>query len=104
MARAVDFYECLGFRRNYGGHDATFTSFRAGTGHLNLILQPTEKTWKWWGRVIIFVDDVDAMYRRALHSGLNPTTKPRDAEWGERYFHISDPDGHEISFSRELKP
>ena len=27
---------------------------------------------------------------------------PRDAEWGERYFHILDPDGHELSFARPL--
>jgi uncharacterized glyoxalase superfamily protein PhnB len=22
---------------------------------------------------------------------------PRDAEWGERFFHLTDPDGHELS-------
>ncbi|MGH8701888.1 MAG: VOC family protein, partial [Burkholderiales bacterium] len=27
---------------------------------------------------------------------------PADAPWGERYFHISDPDGHELSFARPL--
>ncbi len=25
----------------------------------------------------------------------------RDAEWGERYFHIIDLDGHELSFARK---
>src|SRR5438094_9365715 len=24
---------------------------------------------------------------------------PRDAEWGERFFHVTDPDGHELSFA-----
>jgi len=24
--------------------------------------------------------------------------RPRDASWGERYFHMPDPDGHELSF------
>jgi uncharacterized glyoxalase superfamily protein PhnB len=28
---------------------------------------------------------------------------PRDGSWGERYFHIKDPDGHELSFA-ELLP
>jgi uncharacterized glyoxalase superfamily protein PhnB len=28
---------------------------------------------------------------------------PRDAEWGERFFHVTDPDGHEISFAWPLK-
>jgi uncharacterized glyoxalase superfamily protein PhnB len=27
---------------------------------------------------------------------------PRDAEWGERFFHLVDPDGHELSFARPL--
>jgi uncharacterized glyoxalase superfamily protein PhnB len=27
---------------------------------------------------------------------------PADAIWGERYFHITDPDGHEISFAMLL--
>jgi uncharacterized glyoxalase superfamily protein PhnB len=27
---------------------------------------------------------------------------PSDAPWGERYFHIRDPDGHELSFARRL--
>ena len=25
-----------------------------------------------------------------------------DAEWGEHYFHIADPDGHELSFAKPL--
>ena len=40
---------------------------------------------------------------RALAAGYSPDTAPRDAEWGERYFHITDPDGHELSFARPLK-
>jgi hypothetical protein len=27
---------------------------------------------------------------------------PRNAEWEQRYFHLSDPDGHELSFARPL--
>jgi uncharacterized glyoxalase superfamily protein PhnB len=27
---------------------------------------------------------------------------PSDAPWGERYFHVTDPDGHELSFARPL--
>jgi uncharacterized glyoxalase superfamily protein PhnB len=28
---------------------------------------------------------------------------PHDAEWGERYFHVTDPDGHELSFAWPLR-
>jgi uncharacterized glyoxalase superfamily protein PhnB len=27
---------------------------------------------------------------------------PSDAPWGERYFHVRDPAGHELSFARLL--
>jgi len=41
--------------------------------------------------------------RRALGSATSSTpASPDDAPWGERYFHIRDPDGHELSFARPL--
>jgi catechol 2,3-dioxygenase-like lactoylglutathione lyase family enzyme len=102
MARAVAFYTALGFVLKYGGPDAGFTSFHAGTGHLNLTTAPAGRQWSWWGRAIFHVDDVDALHRRAVAGGLSPAFTPRDAPWGERYFHITDPDGHELSFARLL--
>ena len=56
-----------------------------------------------WGRAIIWVDDVDAMHARAVATGYRPLTDPADAPWGERYFHITDPSGHELSFARRLR-
>jgi catechol 2,3-dioxygenase-like lactoylglutathione lyase family enzyme len=79
---------------------ATFTSFGAGAGYLNLILSPTHQP-AWWGRVIFRVDHADAMYHTLLDQGLQPEP-PRDGSWGERYFHLSDPDGHELSFAELL--
>ena len=102
MSRAVQFYRRLGFQVIHGGENASFTSFRAGTGYLNLTAQPAERQWSWWGRVIFYVSDVDALHDRAVAQGLRPDTTPRDAEWGERYFHLTDPDGHEISFAKPL--
>ena len=102
MAGAVRFYRQAGFEIAYGGEDATFTSFRAGPEFLNLILQPAERRWSWWGRVIFYVDDVDALHARLVAAGYRPDTEPRDAEWGERFFHVTDPDGHELSFARPL--
>ena len=74
-----------------------------GSSYLNLIAQPAERRWSWWGRVIFYVADVDALYDRALVAGFQPATVPRDAEWGERFFHLIDPDGHELSFARPLR-
>ena len=98
MDRAVDFYESLGFKVCHGGRGEPFTSFRAGPCYINLAAgTPTSSLW---GRVIIYVSDVDAMYTRALDAGHIAETTPEDAFWGERYFHLRDPDGNEISFAR----
>ncbi len=85
MRRAVGFYRMLGFEMTHGGEDATFTSFKAGNGYL------------------IYESDVDALYARVLAAGYRPQAPPRDAEWGERYFHLTDPDGHELSFAWPLR-
>jgi catechol 2,3-dioxygenase-like lactoylglutathione lyase family enzyme len=102
MARAVPFYEALGFTLKYGGAASDFTSFHAGSGYLNLFTAPASQGWGAWGRAIFHVDDVDAQHARALAAGLTPEFAPRDAPWGERYFHIRDPDGHELSFAKPL--
>jgi catechol 2,3-dioxygenase-like lactoylglutathione lyase family enzyme len=102
MAAAVTFYVALGFQMRYGGPDAEFTSFRVGGGYLNLQLGERRSELV-WGRIVFWVDDVDAMYERARSAGLTPLTEPADAPWGERYFHIHDPAGHELSFARPLE-
>jgi uncharacterized glyoxalase superfamily protein PhnB len=104
MGQAVRFYRTLGFEVLHGDEDSSFTSFRAGTSYLNLIAQPAERRWSWWGRVIFYVADVDALYARALAAGYQPAAVPQDADWGERFFHLMDPDGHELSFARPLLP
>jgi uncharacterized glyoxalase superfamily protein PhnB len=104
MEQAVRFYRALGFEVLHGGEDSSFTSFQAGSSYLNLIAQPADRRWSWWGRIIFYVADVDALYDRALATGSQPATPPRDAEWGERFFHLTDPDGHELSFARPLSP
>jgi catechol 2,3-dioxygenase-like lactoylglutathione lyase family enzyme len=101
MSRAVRFYSALGFPIRYGSEQSSFTSFNVGPGYLNLVLRP-DTSRQWWGRVIFHVSDVDAIHARAREAGLAPASEPRDAEWGERFFHILDPDGHELSFAKPL--
>ncbi len=103
MARALEFYQALGFTLGYGDEQASFSSLSAGSSFINLIAQAPDRTWSWWGRVIFYVSDVDAFYQRAIDRALHPQTPPRNATWGERYFHITDPDGHELSFAKHLE-
>ena len=98
---SVEFYESLGFKRLFGGADADFTSFQVGACYLNIASGEKEKSTL-WGRVIFYVDDVDKMYQRALKCNMKPLTQPSDAPWGERYFHLRDPDENELSFAKPL--
>jgi catechol 2,3-dioxygenase-like lactoylglutathione lyase family enzyme len=101
MAVAVAFYRHLGFQVVFGGPETAFTSLRAGPGFLNLQLDRGRSVASpIWGRTIFWVDDVDTAYERALAAGLRPEAPPADAPWGERFFHLRDPDGHEMSFAR----
>jgi catechol 2,3-dioxygenase-like lactoylglutathione lyase family enzyme len=100
MHRSVAFYADLGFPV-VGGHAGdAFTTLRAGRSFLNLQLVEGFGPTVVWGRAIFWVDDVDALHARAVAAGHAPEFAPLDAEWGERYFHLRDPDGHELSFAR----
>ncbi len=101
MVSAVEFYDKLGLEMKYGGREASFTSYYVGAAEfLNLILSPSY-TPGWWGRFIIRVDGVDEFHSLLTERGLQPES-PRNGPWGERYFHLWDPDGHEISFAEPL--
>ena len=102
MERSVEFYRTLGFQLLYGGEDTRFTSFRAGSSYLNLAVDSRNQQHLWRGRVIFYTSDVDALYDHATLHGLRPDTEPQNAEWRERFFHLTDPDGHQISFAKPL--
>ncbi len=103
MGAAVAFYEAIGFRTIVGGAAAAFTTFRVGPTFLNLQLDGSPPRRRdVWGRIVFWVDDVDAMHARVRAAGRAPEMAPSDAAWGERYFHVRDPDGHELSFARLL--
>ena len=55
-----------------------------------------------WGRLIFHVTNVDAFWIHLKERGFNPEI-PRDVSWGERYFHMLDRDGHELSFAQPLQ-
>src|ERR1700716_619133 len=76
MPRAVRFYRALGFEVLHGGEESSFTSFRAGASYLNLIAQPAEQRWFWWGRVIFYVADVDALTTVRSQQGASQLRRP----------------------------
>ncbi|MDA0352571.1 MAG: VOC family protein [Chloroflexi bacterium] len=104
MAKALAFYAVLGFRTVWSAPDQSFVTVKVGDAWLNLFLATPEATWGPWGRYILHVDDVDAFHTKLIEAGYQPAMAPSDAAWGERYFHILDPDGHEVSLAKRLRP
>ncbi len=100
MRRSVEFYRRLGFEVVHGGEQSDFTSLRSGDAFVNLALSPSYQE-HWWGRAVFRVENADAHFEALRSAGLQPAT-PRDAPWGERFFHVNDPDGHQLSFAALL--
>jgi catechol 2,3-dioxygenase-like lactoylglutathione lyase family enzyme len=102
MQASVQFYRnVLGMELIYGGEDSCFSSLRATQAESAILNLQTGHPETHWGRLILYVTDVDSFWRHLKQSGLKPAS-PEDGAWGERYFHMLDPDGHEVSFARPL--
>jgi catechol 2,3-dioxygenase-like lactoylglutathione lyase family enzyme len=103
MKASVEFYrDVLGMKLLYGGERASFSSLRASDSASAILNLEQGDSMPQWGRLIFHVTDVDAFWTHLREKGCDPET-PRDASWGERYFHMLDPDGHELSFARPLQ-
>ena len=100
MPEAIAFYTQLGFTLVYGSPQARFSTLQAGDALINLTLAPNFKP-TWWGRTIFRVDNVETIYDTAVARGLTPSAI-QNGSWGERYFHLTDPNGHELSFAQLL--
>ena len=128
MERSCNFYSCIpGFRLVYGGsHTDSFTTYEIGSGesrnnskmYLNLKLTSptipiilitmvvTEEIH--FGRIIFHTEDVDKLYsylrnKEDISNTILFEDEPKDAPWGERYFHLREPDGYQLSFAKPLK-
>ena len=103
MKASVQFYrDVLGMELVYGGERAGFSSLRTKDAQSAILNLEEGDTVTDWGRLIFHVADVDAFWTYLCEKGFRPE-RPRDASWGERYFHMPDPDGHELSFARPLQ-
>ena len=103
MTQSVRFYrDVLGMELLYGGESMAFSSLRARNAQSAILNLEQGEAVTHWGRLIFYVRDVDSLWHHLRDRGLAPEV-PRDAPWGERYFHMTDPDGHELSFAQPLQ-
>jgi len=109
MKKSVDFYSKIpNFKIVYGGPDSQFTSFLIedpAKSYLNLKLNDTRSPN--FGRIIFYTDNVDELFTYMQNdetiSKLGKLeSEPQDATWGERFFHMLDPDGYKMSFATPI--
>jgi catechol 2,3-dioxygenase-like lactoylglutathione lyase family enzyme len=123
MERSCNFYSQIpGFKVVYGGTgDDTFTTYEIVESnanvkmYLNLELgishgdnhDEHDAGKRYFGRIIFFTEDVDKLYRyfkqnENISNTIYFENEPTDGSWGERYFHIREPDGYQLSFAKPL--
>jgi catechol 2,3-dioxygenase-like lactoylglutathione lyase family enzyme len=113
MVKSCEFYSNLpGFKLVYGGPSDPFSTFEVGEGsmtHLNLELVSGSAKVKRedFGRIIFYTEDVDKLYHfmksdKTVSNTITFENEPADAPWGERFFHVREPDGYQLSFARPL--
>ena len=112
MKKSVDFYSKIpNFKIVYGGSDSQFTSFLiddTSKSYLNLRIDEVSAEATHWSRIIFYVDDVDELFDYMENDETisrlgNLESKPVDAAWGERFFHVLDPDGYKLSFATPIR-
>jgi catechol 2,3-dioxygenase-like lactoylglutathione lyase family enzyme len=115
-----------GFRLTYGGEPSdSFTTFEIGKGsnaaYINLELIDDDgssgfyngstvgkmKETEDFGRIIFHVENVDELYsymkyNEYISKSIVFENEPANAPWGERFFHIREPNGYQLSFAQPL--
>jgi catechol 2,3-dioxygenase-like lactoylglutathione lyase family enzyme len=131
MEKSCSLYSNIpGFRLTYGGKPSDrFTTFEIGkeskaTTFLNLELIEEEKDSsdfykksnlekmkmkvnEDFGRIIFHTENVDKLYSYMKHDeyiskSIVFENEPTNAPWGERFFHIREPNGYQLSFAQPL--
>ena len=51
----------------------------------------------------LYVDDCDAVFRRAIEAGATSMGPPTDMFWGDRYAVVRDPFGHNWSIGTQMR-
>jgi catechol 2,3-dioxygenase-like lactoylglutathione lyase family enzyme len=122
MEKSCNFYSQIpGFKVVYGGSsEDTFTTFEIGEPitkmYLNLELSiansnhsgSDRKRRRHFGRIIFHTEDVDKLYsyfkgNMNISNLISFENEPTNAAWGERFFHIREPDGYQLSFAEPIR-
>jgi catechol 2,3-dioxygenase-like lactoylglutathione lyase family enzyme len=129
MEKSCSLYSKIpGFRRTYGGKPYDrFTTFEIGEGsnattYLNLeLIEDNECSYDFskvpnlgktrasedFGRIIFHTKNVDRLYSymkqdEYISKSIVFEKEPTNAPWGERFFHVRELNGYQLSFAKPL--
>jgi catechol 2,3-dioxygenase-like lactoylglutathione lyase family enzyme len=85
---------------DYSGSSADFNNNKSNLG------EKTKESEN-FGRIIFHTDNVDKLYSymeydEYVSKSIIFESKPTNAPWGERFFHIREPNGYQLSFAQPL--
>lgn len=121
MRVSCSFYSKIpGFRLIFGGHRGdSFTTYQMGHSKFTTYLNLEQKKFSdtelkklnkntHFGRIIFYTNDVDKLYlyfknSKSISNMISLENEPINAQWDERYFHLREPDGYQLSFAQPIK-
>ncbi|WP_417274281.1 VOC family protein [Celeribacter halophilus] len=114
MARAIEFYEILGFDFAGGFLSEDHVEPVRGPGEPRLMIDSAESMERLTGEgprppnhsaFALLCDrpaEVDALAAKIAEAGFRVATRPWDAFWGQRYATVVDPDGYRVDLFAPL--
>jgi catechol 2,3-dioxygenase-like lactoylglutathione lyase family enzyme len=104
VERSRAFYECLPGAVLVNHRPGQFALLQIGRTRLGLLtsrfLPPGAPGFHL--EISTGASGVDALYDAVRAAGLEPEGSPTNRSWGERTFHVTDPDGNLIEFDSRL--
>jgi catechol 2,3-dioxygenase-like lactoylglutathione lyase family enzyme len=88
-------------------HEDDYTGSAADFNNNKSNLGEKTKGGENFGRIIFHTDNVDKLYSymeydEYVSKSIIFESKPTNAPWGERFFHIREPNGYQLSFAQPL--
>jgi PhnB protein len=106
LSRAFGFRE----RLRFAGKDGTVSHAEIELGDGTIMLGDPGSDYRNPNRlgavtqyVHVYVDEVDAHYKRAKSAGATISSEPKDQEYGDRSYSVRDLEGHAWTFAQHVR-
>jgi catechol 2,3-dioxygenase-like lactoylglutathione lyase family enzyme len=104
VERSRDFYKRIPGAALVHHRRGEFALFSVGGGRLGLLSARflAKGAQSFHIEISSTLSGVDELHAALRDAGIEPDGPPANRSWGERTFHVSDPDGNRIEFDSQL--